>query len=77
MKACITTHRCLCFLLSLALLAAQPARCEDSGEPPAGSGTATEPLDLFDSDTEDTRQGWPQLWISGGIMNLDGQSIDD
>ena len=32
-------------------------------------------LDLFDEDVESTRKGWPQLYVSAGIMSLDADGI--
>ncbi len=32
-------------------------------------------LDLFDEDVESTRKGWPQLYVSAGIMYLDADGI--
>jgi hypothetical protein len=32
-------------------------------------------LDLFDEDVEDTRKGWPQLYVSAGLMYLDADGI--
>ena len=40
---------------------------------PGHSGSETEELELFDSDVENTRHGWPQFWISAGVMNLDAK----
>ena len=32
-------------------------------------------LDLFDEDVERTRKGWPQLYVSAGLMYLDADGI--
>jgi hypothetical protein len=32
-------------------------------------------LDLFDEDVESTRKGWPQLYVSAGIMSLDADGV--
>jgi len=41
---------------------------DESTDPVAG-------LDLFDEDVESTRKGWPQLYVSAGIMYLDADGI--
>jgi hypothetical protein len=66
----VSTLASLLTLFCLDLLAQSP----DSPAPADDAGSVDEvtTLDLFDEDTELTKTGWAQFYVSAGLMYLDG-----